>query len=77
MEDQRLELFNLAQDIGEQTDLAKAEPERTAKLLAELRSLQQDANARLPTPNPRYQPDQPSGRAARSGKAKAGAKAKK
>lgn len=76
MEDQRLELFNLAQDIGEQTNLAEAQPELTAKLLAELRTLQQDVSARLPTPNPKFQPDQLSGRSAK-GRAKGKAKSAK
>jgi arylsulfatase A-like enzyme len=74
MEDGRVELFNLAQDVSEKTDLASAEPERTAEMLAELRTFQQDVQARLPTPNPNFKSDQPSGRAARSPKGKAGKK---
>jgi arylsulfatase A-like enzyme len=74
MEDGRVELFNLAQDVSEKNDLASAEPERTAQMLAELRTFQQDVQARLPTPNPNFRSDQPSGRAARSPKAKAGKK---
>jgi arylsulfatase A-like enzyme len=74
MEDGRVELFNLAQDVSEKTDLASAEPERTAEMLAELRTFQQDVQARLPTPNPNFRSDQPSGRAARSPKGKAGKK---
>jgi arylsulfatase A-like enzyme len=74
MEDGRVELFNLAQDVSEKNDLASAEPERTAQMLAELRTFQQDVQARLPTPNPNFRSDQPSGRAARSPKGKAGKK---
>jgi arylsulfatase A-like enzyme len=74
MEDGRVELFNLAQDLSEKKDLASAEPERTAQMLAELRTFQQDVTARLPTPNPKYNPDEPSGRSARSPKGKAGKK---
>jgi arylsulfatase A-like enzyme len=74
MEDGRVELFNLAQDVSEKNDLASAEPERTAEMLAELRTFQQDVQARLPTPNPNFKSDQPSGRAARSPKGKAGKK---
>jgi hypothetical protein len=35
-EDGRAELFNLTQDVGEQTDLAAREPQRTADLRAKL-----------------------------------------
>jgi arylsulfatase A-like enzyme len=77
MEDSRVELFNLAQDLSEKTNLAPKEPERVAQMLAELRVYQQDVNAILPKPNPRYNPDQPSGRAAGGRKDKAGKKSTK
>jgi len=50
-EDGRTELFNLAADPGEAHDLATAEPDRTASLLAELRAWRQQVGARLPRPN--------------------------
>jgi arylsulfatase A-like enzyme len=76
MEDQRVELFHLGQDIGEKNDLAKAEPERAAKLLAELRAMQKDVGALMPTPNPHYRADQLSGRAVRAPKGKDKGKSK-
>jgi arylsulfatase A-like enzyme len=65
LEDGRLELFNVAQDVGEQTDLATKEPQRVAQLRDELRAWQKNVGAKLPTPNPAYVAAQPSGRAAK------------
>jgi hypothetical protein len=64
MEDNRVELFNLAGDLGEQTDLAAREPARVEHLRAELRAWQRDVGAKFPTPNPAYDPAKPSGRRA-------------
>jgi arylsulfatase A-like enzyme len=50
----RVELYNLKDDVGEQTDLAAAEPDRTAKLHAKLKSWREAVGAQLPTPNPDY-----------------------
>lgn len=63
MEDQRAELFDLARDPGEQTDLANREPQRVAALRAELRAWQLSTKATYPTPNPAFDPSKPSGRA--------------
>ena len=63
MEDQRAELFNVVRDPGEQTDLAHREPQRVAALREELRAWQKTVGARFPTPNPRFDPAQTSGRA--------------
>ncbi len=63
-EDQRTELYNLAQDTGEQHDLAATEPQRVAQLQDELRVWQKNVGALFPTPNPQYNPARPSGRAA-------------
>jgi arylsulfatase A-like enzyme len=54
--DGRTELFNLADDIGEQHNLAAQEPERTATLAAQLRKWRAEVGARMPTPNPGYRP---------------------
>lgn len=51
------ELYNLAADPGELHDLAGEEPERTAKLLAKLVSWREDLGARMPAPNPYFDPD--------------------
>lgn len=64
MEDQRVELYNLERDPGEQTDLANREPQRVAALRAELKAWQTDTQVRFPTPNPKYDPAKLSGRAA-------------
>jgi arylsulfatase A-like enzyme len=64
LEDNRAELFNLAQDLGEQADLAAKEPQRVAQLRAELAAWQKQVGAKLPTPNPNYDATKPSGRAA-------------
>ena len=50
-EDNRLELYNLAQDLGQQHDLAKSEPERAKALHGELVAWRKELNAPLPTPN--------------------------
>ena len=61
-EDRRIELFNLARDLGEQTDLAPTEPARAAALRAELHAWQQQVGAKFPIPNPNYDPAKPNGR---------------
>ncbi|MBM3847761.1 MAG: sulfatase, partial [Verrucomicrobia bacterium] len=67
-EDGRTELFNLAQDIGEQSDLAAKEPRRVSQLRDELHAWQKQVGAAFPIPNPNYDPAKPSGRySARSG----------
>jgi hypothetical protein len=63
-EDNRSELFNLAQDIGEQTNLADKEPQRVADLRAELAAWQKQVGAKFPISNPNFNPAKPSGRAA-------------
>lgn len=67
-EDRRVELFDLAADLGETNDLARQEPARAGALLNELRAWQREVGAKLPGVNPNYNPDKPSGRfAARPG----------
>lgn len=48
------ELYNLAQDPGEQQNLAAKLPERTEHLRRKLRDWQQEMNASMPQPNPDY-----------------------
>ena len=62
MEDQRLELFDLSRDPGEETDLSRREPARVAALHAELRAWQTDVGATFPKPNPNFDPSKPNGR---------------
>lgn len=49
-EDGRAELYNLRDDPGEQTDLAEAQPERTALLRGRLRGWRTEVGAQLPIP---------------------------
>ncbi|MCP4453093.1 MAG: sulfatase [Planctomycetes bacterium] len=53
-EDRRLELYNLAKDIGEQTNLIDKEPRRAKQMHGLLRQWRQDVDARMPSPNPSY-----------------------
>jgi arylsulfatase A len=55
-EDGRLELYNLARDIGESEDLAKSDPRRASAMLATLKKWRESVNAAMPTPNPAYDP---------------------
>lgn len=51
-EDGRAELYNLAEDVGEERDLAAAMPEKVADLLAELDAWRAEVGAQEPLPNP-------------------------
>ena len=51
-----LELYNLAKDPGERTDLAKRNPRKAAELRAKLSAWQKQMKAKMPAPNPDYKP---------------------
>ena len=51
-----LELYHLATDPAEQTNLAAREPARTRELQAALTAWRTRVGARLPTPNPQHDP---------------------
>lgn len=53
-EDARVELYDLANDIGEQHDLASKMPERARKLQSKLHAWRQQVGAQMPTPNPDF-----------------------
>jgi arylsulfatase A-like enzyme len=55
-EDGTAELFDLARDPGEATDLAAREPERAAALKARLAGWRRSAGARENRPNPEFDP---------------------
>ncbi len=55
-EDNRVELFNLQDDPGEQTELAARKPEEAQALRQKLRAWRQQVGAQMPTPNPDYDP---------------------
>ncbi|MEW4569103.1 sulfatase [Tautonia sp. JC769] len=56
-EDDRVELYHLAEDIGESTDLAATMPEKAAELRDRLDAWRVEVEAQLPRPNPDYDPD--------------------
>lgn len=64
LEDGRTELYHLTKDPGETNDLAAKEPERVAKMRAELQAWQKQVGAKFPVPNAGYDPARPDGRAA-------------
>ncbi len=51
-----VELYNLAQDIGEEHNLAGEHPERVETLMAELHAWQDEVHALKPIPNPDWKP---------------------
>jgi arylsulfatase A-like enzyme len=55
-EDNRLELYDLANDVGERHNLAASEPARTAELHARLVAWRKSVNAVMPQANPAYDP---------------------
>ena len=74
-EDNALELYHLAADPAEKNNLAAREPARARELHAALAAWRTRVGARLPVPNPQYQPARASelgggGGANRKGKAR-------
>ena len=61
-ENQKIELFNLSTDPGEQNNLVVAEPRRAKALQARLHAWQTEVGARMSTPNSEYDPAEPDGR---------------
>ena len=61
-EDNRVELFHLANDIGEQTDLASSEKDRVESLRAELHTWQEQVGAKFAIPNTKFDAAKPNGR---------------
>ncbi len=55
-EDGRLELYNLGNDLGESKNLAEAEPEKAQALHQKLQAWRKSIHAKMPTPNPDYDP---------------------
>ncbi len=53
-EDDRLELYNLRNDLGEKQNLAAAQPAKTKELRDRLLAWRQELNAPMPTPNPEF-----------------------
>jgi arylsulfatase A len=57
--DQRVELYNLRDDIGEKHDLAGERPDKVDELRKRLHEWRTEVGAQMPTPNPRYDPSKP------------------
>ena len=55
-EDGSLELYNLHEDIGEEKNLADSEPEKRDELHALLKEWRAKVEAKIPQPNPDWQP---------------------
>ncbi len=53
-EDNRIELFNLKEDLGEMENLAGKLPEQAAELREQLHRWRADVGAAMPSPNPDY-----------------------
>jgi hypothetical protein len=51
LEDGKLELYNLRDDIGEKKNLAAEMPDKTKELLARLVAWRKEVNAPMPTKN--------------------------
>jgi arylsulfatase A-like enzyme len=56
-EDDRVELYDLAADPGETQDLSATMPEAVAELRARLHTWRQEVGARMPSPNPDWEPE--------------------
>ncbi|WP_372949742.1 sulfatase [Mariniphaga sp.] len=53
-EDNRIELYNLKDDLGEEKDLSEAHPEKAEELKQLLHQWRKDVGAQMPYPNPAY-----------------------
>lgn len=52
----KLELYNLADDLGEKNNLAPEQPAQAKELQAKLQAWRKQVDARMPTKNPKYDP---------------------
>jgi uncharacterized sulfatase len=55
-EDNHIELYDLSTDIGESKNLAAREPQRAESMRSALKAWREHVNARLPEPNPAFDP---------------------
>ena len=60
-EDDHIELYNLAKDLSEKTDLTLSEPERVKAMRLRLDQWLKAVGAQLPTPNPAFDPAKEKG----------------
>jgi len=57
----KVELYNLKEDMGERRDLSGTQPEKTARLRQKLAAWQKRMKASMPKPNPDFKPGAASG----------------
>jgi hypothetical protein len=50
----KVELFNLAEDIGEKNDLSVAHPDKVKTMMADFRNWQKMLRVNMPLPNPDF-----------------------
>lgn len=55
-EDGHVELYNLAEDVGEERDLSESQPDKAAELKAKLDAWRAEVGAQDPRENPNYEP---------------------
>ena len=53
-ENNTVQLFNLKDDVGEQKDLSRSEPNKVAQLRTMLHAWRKEVAARMMEPNPKY-----------------------
>lgn len=58
-DDDRVELYNVREDIGESRDLASSQPETVRRLRARLHAWREEVGAQMPEPNPHHDPARP------------------
>lgn len=54
-EDNSVELYDLSKDLSQKNNLTKAMPERTQRMLQQLRDWRREVDANMPRPNPQWQ----------------------
>ena len=69
-EDNRVELYNLRNDISEKEDLAAKMPEKAAALRKLLADWRKSVGAQMPTPNPDFDPEKDKAKPAKKAKKK-------
>jgi arylsulfatase A len=57
--DMHVELYNVRDDIGEEHDLAPAQPQKAEELKTRLHAWRKEVGAQMPTPNPNFDPSKP------------------
>ena len=67
-DDQRVELYNLREDLGEQRNLAQSTTAKAAELRGRLHAWRTETGAQMPTRNPNHDPSRPEHEPAAKGK---------